>query len=159
MDDVTYGLDFEYSIFCPGCRAKQSIDNKIHTAMILEDAFFETIKPALGNLIAIGPVGISGMGMFFARYRVEFGRIFDELESLSKHKFILSDGSSDIADKSNVLGRNIYHTDSILDKVKNIIVPSVYSQQIRERVQATHPEMGVYGLFELPFLDRGHDVE
>jgi hypothetical protein len=99
------------------------------------------------------------MGMFFARYRVELGRIFDELELLCEYRFILSDGSPDIADKSMVIGRKIYNTDSILDKVKNIIVPSVYSPQIREMVHVKAPEIGVFGLFELPFFDKDQDAD
>ncbi len=157
-DSVTYGLDFEYSVYCPVCRLEHQIDNKIHAAMILDESFFETIKTYLKRLLEFGNVGITGMGIFFARYRLEFKRIFDELELLSEHRFIFSDGSPDIADKSMAIERKIYNTNSILNKVKNIVVPSAYSPPIRERVHSKFSQIGVFGLFELPFLDKNCDA-
>lgn len=149
-NEITYGLDFEFEKVCQACQ-KEDITNIIHGAMLLDDAFFDVIKVDLKKLLAEGNVGISGIGSFFARYRNEFGQIFDELESTSEYRFILSDGGQELANQAMVIGRKIYATNSILDSVKSILVPSIYSKQINETVKKINSNIKVYSLFELPF--------
>ena len=154
VDTITYGLEFEYSALCPVCLSKHYADNKIFGAMLLDDIFFQAIYSVLKEFIKCGNVGITGTGLFFACYRMELKRIFDELEKFSEYKFILSDGDPDIADKSIIIGRTVYSRDSVGTSVKNVVVTAGHSQKIKEEICKQNPQINVFDLFELPFLSK-----